>query len=52
MQRGKVGLSLNITRKSFLIRGCSPNVNPLTAGRIDDKAERPVLTEEYLKLVF
>ena len=40
---------MNIPRKSLLIRGCSQNVNPLTAGRIDEKAER-VLTEEYSQL--
>ena len=48
-----MGLSLNILRKSLLIRGCSPSVNRLTvAVRIDDKAERVVLTEEYLQLNF
>ena len=35
-----------------LIGGCSPNVNPLTNVRIDDKAEQAVLTEEYSQLDF
>ena len=40
------------SRKSLLIRGSSPSINPLTAGRIDDKAERAVLIEEYSQLGF
>ena len=43
---------MKIPRKSFFIRGYSLNVNPLTAEKIDDKAERAVLTEEYSQLVF
>ena len=42
----------NFPCKSLLIRGCSPNVNPLTTGRIDDKAERAVFAEEYSQLNF
>ena len=39
--------------KSPLVRGCSSNVNPLTAGKMDDgKAEQAVLTEEYSQLDF
>ena len=34
------------------MRVCYPKVNPLTAGRIDDKAERAVLAEEYSQLDF
>ena len=36
---GKVGFYLNIPRKSLLIRAYSPNINSLTAERINDKAE-------------
>ena len=32
--------------------GCSPNLNPLTTSRIDDKAERAVLTGEYSQVDF
>ena len=52
VQCGKAGFFLNIPHKNFLIRGFSAKVNPLTAGRIDDKAERAALTEENSQLDF
>ena len=43
---------LAFTRKSLLIRGSSPKVNPLPAGRIKDKGERAVLIQYNSQLVF
>ena len=43
---------LAFSPKSLLIRGSSPKVNPLTAGRIDDKGERAVLIWYKSQLVF
>ena len=37
---------------AFLIRGCSPKINPLNAGRIDDRAQRAVSNEEYSQIDF
>ena len=48
----KVGLFLNIPYRNLLIRAGSPNVKPLTVGRIVEKVDWAKLTEEYSQLDF